>query len=182
MHHGIATRIPVVRFSIVLFVIFLLIPLEQARADQTLQGARVIEVNDGDTVTLRFNWQDHRTRLVGIDAPELGQGSWGRLAKDRLTELMDHTEWYVFVETDVEKRDKYGRLLAYLWTQKKGLINEQMVLDGYAVLFTFPPNIKYVDRLTRAEKQAQQARKGIWGPGGLRESPYEYRKAHPRTD
>lgn len=154
----------------------------QASARSTFHGARVIAVNDGDTVTLRFNWKEHRTRLIGIDAPELEQHPWGRKAKDRLIEIMNQTEWYVFVETDVEKRDKYGRLLAYLWTQRRELINERMVLDGCAVLFTIAPNIKYVERLTSAERRARLEKKGIWGQNGLKERPEEWRKKHPRTD
>ncbi|HEX9020700.1 MAG TPA: thermonuclease family protein [Nitrospirota bacterium] len=149
-------------------------------AEPALHGARVLEVNDGDTVTLRFNWRNYRTRLIGIDAPELDQAPWGRKAKDRLIELMNQTEWYVIVETDVEKRDKYGRLLAYLWTKRRELINERMILDGQAVLFTIPPNIKYVEKFTRAERRARQEKKGIWGPDGLKERPEDYRRQHPR--
>jgi len=66
------------------------------------------------------------------------------------------------VETDVQLYDDYGRLLAYIW---KGdiLINEVMVREGYASVYTFPPNVKYVERLIKAQKEAQLKRKGIWG-------------------
>jgi micrococcal nuclease len=139
-------------------------------------------VHDGDTVTLRLNGKKYRTRLIGIDAPEMGQDPWGRRAKKHLIQIMKQTAWTVLVETDVERRDKHGRLLAYLWTKKKTLINEKMLSDGYAVLLTITPNVKHVERLTRAEQSARMERKGIWGAKGLEESPDEYKRKHPRKE
>ncbi len=155
---------------------------QPALAGSDLHEAHVIEVNDGDTVTLRFDGKDWRTRLIGIDAPELGQGYWGRRAKRHLIEIMNRTEWTVSLETDIESRDKYDRLLAYLWTQQRELINDRMIRDGYAVRFTIPPNTRYERLLFRAEEQARQGGKGIWGHGGLKEDPAEYRRLHPRID
>ncbi len=84
----------------------------------------------------------------------------------------------VSVETDIVKHDKYGRLLAYLWTKQNELINERMVQDGYAVLFTLSPNVKYAGRLAQAASRARNEMKGIWGPKGLRENPFKYRERH----
>jgi len=154
----------------------------QSLAKPIVQEAQVIKVHDGDTVTLRLNGKFLKTRLIGIDAPEMMQRPWGKKAKEHLIDLLNHTDWTVLVETDVVKRDKYNRLLAYLWTKQKELINEKMVLNGYAVLFTIPPNVKFVDRFTRAEQQARQAKKGIWGPKGLKEKPLKYRELHPRKE
>ena len=55
-----------------------------------------------------------------------------------------------------------------------------MVLDGYAVLFTIRPNVRYKDKFIRAEQRARQERKGIWGENGLKEAPVKYREKHPR--
>lgn len=166
---------------LVLFVV-LAYPFDkgQALAKPSLDEARVIEVNDGDTVTLRINDRIQKTRLIGIDAPEMGQRPWGGRAKKHLIELMDRATWTVFVETDVEKYDKYDRLLAYLWTKDDELINERMMLDGYAVLFTIQPNSKYADRFRKAHRIARREKRGIWGPNGLKERPIDYRKKHPR--
>jgi micrococcal nuclease len=60
------------------------------------------------------------------------------------------------------------------------LINELMLKDGYAVLFTIQPNSKHVDRLKKAQYAARETRSGIWGPNGLTERPIEYKKSHPR--
>lgn len=154
----------------------------QTCATSLFLEAQVIKVHDGDTVTLRLNGRFLKTRLIGIDAPEMMQRPWGEKAKEHLIDLLNHSDWTVFVETDVIKRDKYNRVLAYLWTKQKDLINEKMVLDGYAVLFTISPNIKFADRLRRAEQRARQEKIGIWGPKGLKEKPLDYRRKHPRKN
>jgi micrococcal nuclease len=144
--------------------------------------ARVIKVNDGDTITIILDRKRTITRLIGIDAPEMGQRPWGRRAKEHLIGIMNQCGWIVRVEHDVVERDKYNRHLVYIRTREGKLVNEQMVRDGHAVLFTFPPNVKYVDVFTQAQKDARQAGLGIWGPKGLKETPYEYRKKHPRKE
>ena len=58
------------------------------------------------------------------------------------------------------------------------MLNMRMVKDGYAVLLTIPPNIKYVDELRTAQNEARQHKRGIWGGKGLKESPGDYRKRH----
>jgi len=165
-------------------VVLALVPLVQQPgfAKSHLQKALVHQVHDGDTITLRLGGTKYRTRLIGIDAPEMKQRPWGRRAKQHLIRIMRRANWTVYVETDTERIDKYGRLLAYLWTKKHALINEKMVVDGYAVTFPIEPNTKYSEKFNTAEKQARDARKGIWGHEGLQESPSEWRERHPRKD
>lgn len=146
----------------------------------------VTDVHDGDTVSIKvksfagFPLRIERVRLIGIDAPELGQEPWGRKAKKHLKKLISESDWVVNVEFDVEQRDKFGRLLGYLWNRRsKAMINQQMVEDGYAVLFTFPPNIKYSESFSEAQQRAYSKRLGIWGSGGLTQYPAQWRKEHP---
>jgi micrococcal nuclease len=146
----------------------------------------VTNVHDGDTVSIKvrsfagFPLRIERLRLIGIDAPELKQETWGRRAKRHLKKLISESDWVVNVEFDVELRDKYGRLLGYLWNRHRGvMINEKMVEDGYAVLFTFPPNVRYENRFAEAEKKARAKGLGIWEQGGLKQSPSEWRKQNP---
>lgn len=168
----------------VLALVLMLIPLAQhpVFAKNQLQKALVHQVHDGDTITLRLNGKKYRTRLIGIDAPEMKQRPWGRKAKEHLIQIMKRTGWTVYVETDAERTDKYGRLLAYLWTKKHIFVNEKMILDGYAEAFPIEPNTKYSERFSKAEKRARGAEKGIWGTDGLEESPAEWREKHPRKD
>jgi micrococcal nuclease len=149
-------------------------------AASELREARIIAVNDGDTVTLVMQGKKYRTRLIGIDAPEMGQEPWGRTARAYLRTILKAEHWNVLVETDVEHYDKYNRLLVYLWSKDKKLINEMMVRDGYAVTYPFKLNSRYRDRFKKAERSAQEKHIGIWGPDGLKETPLEYKKKHPR--
>lgn len=143
-------------------------------------------MHDGDTVSIRTSsfWglvvKTEKVRLIGIDAPEFNQEPWGKKAKRHLKKLISDNDWIVNIEYDVLHRDKHNRILAYLWGKNNSLINEQMILDGYAVLFTIPPNVKYVDRLTRAQEIAQQQKRGIWGKHGLLMQPQEWRNKHNR--
>ncbi|MBA4371892.1 MAG: thermonuclease [Thermodesulfovibrio sp.] len=141
---------------------------------------RVDRVFDGDTVTVMTGGRSEKVRLIGIDAPEMAQKPWGRKSKQHLEDIIAASEGKVSIERDVVERDKYGRLLGYIRTSDSRLINEMMVRDGYAVLYTFPPNVKYVDVLTSAQREARDKKIGIWGRNGLRQEPSEYRKTHPR--
>lgn len=140
----------------------------------------VVAVHDGDTVSVIFNKRHEKVRLIGIDAPEIGQKPWGEKAKEYLEALLKSSGWKVKLEFDVDKRDKYGRILAYLRTSDGKLINLLMVESGHAMLFTFPPNVKYVDELRAAQREARGRRLGIWSEKGLKEKPVDYRKEHPR--
>lgn len=147
---------------------------------------RVTEVHDGDTVTIRTSsfigipFKTERVRLIGIDAPELKQENWGRKAKRYLKKLISENDWVVRLELDVEQRDKYGRLLGYLWDNRGRMINELMIEHGYAVLYTIPPNVKHDERFMFAQKRAQTRKAGVWHKGGLQKSPHRWREEHPR--
>ncbi|MDO8747439.1 MAG: thermonuclease family protein [Thermodesulfovibrionales bacterium] len=139
---------------------------------------RVIKVHDGDTVSIVSNGRKEKVRLIGIDAPEIKQRLWGTKARKHLEKMLIASNRKVTLEFDVERRDKYGRLLCYIFTPDKEMLNIQMVKDGYAVLLTIPPNIKYADELKMAQNEARQNRRGIWNSRGLKESPGDYRKRH----
>lgn len=171
------------RFSLII-ILFLFITFPTANASQ--QKFRVTEVHDGDTISIRTRsfagvpLKTERVRLIGIDAPELKQEPWGRLSKRYLKKLISESDWVVSIEFDVERRDKYERLLGYVWDKKGQLINEKLLENGYAVLYTIPPNVKHVERLITAQKNAKMRKIGIWGKKGLKKSPSEWRKEHPR--
>ena len=73
----------------VFFIALSLLPaFGSSDAAERLPEARVIAVNDGDTVTLRMDGKEYRTRLIGMDAPEMGQEPWGRRAREHLKKLL----------------------------------------------------------------------------------------------
>ena len=140
----------------------------------------VVEVHDGDTVSVMLGGKKERVRCIGIDAPELGQIPWGERASAYMVSLLGDAGWRVELELDVERRDKYGRLLAYLRTADGRILNQSMLEKGYAVLFTVPPNVKYSRLFAASQKAARLKKLGIWGEGGLSETPRDYRRSNPR--
>lgn len=144
----------------------------------TLTG-KVIKVADGDTLTILVDGQKERIRLVGIDTPEKKQPVWGPRTKDFTTRLaMGKT---VRVETDVEERDRYGRVLGYVYVGKT-FLNLELVRQGYAMLYTSPPNVAHTDAFLAAQREAREAGRNIWHPkDGLTQTPYEFRHKGKRA-
>lgn len=110
-----------------------------------------------------FFVKTERVRLIGIDAPELAQEPWGRRAKNHLRKLIKESDWQVKIELDVQHRDRYGRILAYLWDKQGRMLNYMMVRDGYAVIYTVPPNVKYAEWLLQAQRLAREEKKKEYG-------------------
>lgn len=131
----------------------------------------VQRVVDGDT----FHCRDGRkVRLIGIDSPERHQRPYGEQARQALVRLAPPGSG-VRLEPDVAPTDRYGRLLAYGWTGAT-LINEAMVQGGWAVLYTVAPNVKYADRLARAQKEARAKSTGLWSARGFDCLPADFRR------
>ncbi len=68
----------------------------------------------------------------------------------------------VTIEFDAQQRDRYGRLLGYVYLSNGKMLNEEIVKAGYANVMTIPPNVKYQDRFLKAYKQARKRKRGIW--------------------
>lgn len=165
--------------SLIFALIFISCGARQGHAGQAYSDkAEVVRVQDGDSIIIKIHGRKEKVRLLGIDAPELKQKPWGSEARRHLKGLIAGSA--IRVETDIVKRDKYGRLLAYLWTSGGRFINLDMIKDGYAVLYTISPNVRYEDKLRDAQTEAREKKTGIWGSDGLKEAPRKYRKKHPR--
>jgi micrococcal nuclease len=131
----------------------------------------VSHIVDGDT----FYCQDGpKVRLIGIDSPERQQHPFGDQARRALLQLIPPGT-SVGLQRDVTPNDRYGRVLAYVWVDST-LINEAMVKNGWAVLYTVPPNIKYANRLERAQKEARARRSGLWSGSGFECLPEDFRR------
>lgn len=66
------------------------------------------------------------------------------------------------LELDVQHRDSFGRLLAYVWLRDSRLFNMIILREGYAQVYTFPPNVKYVDLFLACEREAREKGRGLW--------------------
>lgn len=125
----------------------------------------VVRVVDGDTIVINYDGTDEKLRLIGVDTPESVHPD-----KTKNTEFGDTVSTYskkkldgkkVGVEFDVQERDQYGRLLAYVYVGKT-MYNKSLLKKGYASVATFPPNVKYVDDFTAIQKKARNKGKGMW--------------------
>jgi len=129
----------------------------------------VEHVFDGDTISAH----EQKIRLLGIDAYEYDQLPYGKTAKDFLTKLVLGKK--VCIETDVEKKDIYERTLGYVFLDKV-FVNEELLKNGQAILYNFPPNVKYLQRLKKAQIYARENMLGIWEKENyIKETPYQHR-------
>ena len=69
---------------------------------------------------------------------------------------------WVRIELDVQARDKYGRLLAYVYLPNGKMLNEEIVKAGYGSPMTIPPNVKHQEAFLRAYRQAREKKRGLW--------------------
>jgi micrococcal nuclease len=139
--------------------------------------AEVVSVTDGDTITARLDTGDtEKVRLIGIDTPETKDPRtvvecFGTEASARTHALLP-TGTAIRLETDVDRRDRYGRFLAYVWRVGDGLfVNEALVKGGWAAPYRYPPNVKYADRFSRLGAEARAANAGLWGACGDTNTP-----------
>jgi micrococcal nuclease len=135
--------------------------------------ADVIRVDDGDTVDVRLGDRIERVRYIGIDAPEVPHdgrgGTPGGLSATEINRTLVANR-RVTLELDVERRDRYGRLLAYVWVDGV-MANLEMVRRGYARALTIPPNVRHSRSFVMAERSARIERRGLWPTGALRRRP-----------
>lgn len=68
----------------------------------------------------------------------------------------------VTIEFDIQTRDKYGRLLGYMYLSDGRMINEEIVKAGYGNVMTVPPNVKYQERFLKAYREARENKRGLW--------------------
>ncbi len=127
-------------------------------------GTLVTRVVDGDTAHVELDGRDVTIRFIGIDTPEsVAPGQplecFGPEAAGYTTDRLEGGR--VRLEFDVEREDRFGRTLAYVWIGNE-LFNETLVRRGYALVTTFPPNVRYVERFAAAQRDARERDRGLW--------------------
>jgi micrococcal nuclease len=144
------------------------------------EKVKLIKVIDGDTLLVQSEkGEKFKVRLIGIDTPESSYNkklekdikrehkkaseiiNMGIKSKEFTKKLLSESQ-YLFLEYDVQIYDKYNRRLAYVYLQNGKMLNYLLVREGYAKLYTIPPNIKYQELFLKAEKQAKEDEKGLW--------------------
>jgi micrococcal nuclease len=154
---------------------------QEVQPEDGLVEVRVVQVIDGDTLVVQMpGHTEERLRLIGVDAPE-NSGTPEPLGLEAAAYAVERLAGrIVFLETDVERVDRHGRLLGYLWVERPALpppgvqvpacrdelcqklFNAQLLLDGYAQMMTVPPNVKYVEFFREFQREARESEQGLW--------------------
>ena len=134
------------------------------------EPATVVSVTDGDTFDVEIDGRRDTVRLIGVDAPETNDPDepvqcYGPEATAYLKRVLKRGR-LVWLERDRTDRDRYDRLLRYVWVEKANsdvyLLNEVLVRDGYAIAKRYPPDIRRAKRIEAAQERAIAAGRGLW--------------------
>lgn len=157
-----------------------------------LGPAEVVRVSDGDTVRILWDGAEESVRLIGVDTPEKFKSAKltrdaeaSPLSVDEIQELGEGASAFaesllagreVYVQTGAQERDRYGRLLAYLYVLEPGgawtfggetftQVNLELARAGWADPLTIPPNVEFAEAYVAATREARLAGRGMWGEG-----------------
>lgn len=144
-------------------------PISESTNSAQFQGERetVSKVVDGDTIELQSG---KTVRFIGIDTPETVDprrpvGCFGKEASNETKKLLSGKQ--VVLQKDVSETDKYKRLLRYVYLPLDDgqtlFVNDYLVREGYAKIYTYPPDVKFNEQFREAEKFARENKKGLWG-------------------
>ncbi|MDM8533364.1 thermonuclease family protein [Clostridiaceae bacterium HSG29] len=149
---------------ILYFIIIIFNPFQSN--DYTI--STVEKVFDGDTIYVNIENENYVIRLTGINTPEV-KGKYikeneyfGPEASKFLKDLLP-TGTIVYLESDIDDKDKYDRLLRYVYLKPDGkMVNEILLEKGYAEVMNIEPNIKYSNRFKELEEKAKEKNIGKW--------------------
>ena len=143
------------------------------------QKTTITRVIDGDVIQVIYGGVEKRVRLIGIDAPEsridrkaLKDANMSEHDIETIVEMGAKAKAYVnglikrgnfiTIEFDIKEKDRYGRLLCYVYLSNGKMLNEEIVKAGYANIKAIPPNVKHMDRFLNAFKFAKETKRGLW--------------------
>lgn len=130
----------------------------------------VIKVIDGDTITVKINGKTETIRLIGIDSPESVDPRkpvqcFGKEASDKAREILIGKKVSLEYDSTQGDKDKYKRLLRYVFLEDGTNFNKLMISEGYAHEYTYNTQYKYQDEFKEAEKNARENNRGLWAQG-----------------
>ena len=135
----------------------------QALAQPGLEGM-VVRIVDGDTIHVRLGERLEKVRYIGVNTPEVhhpskGEEPGGREAAVVNGQLVSGRR--VRLELDTQARDRYGRLLAYVWVDET-MVNAELLRRGLAQVMTVPPNVRHQPLFLKLQREARDAGRGLW--------------------
>jgi len=128
----------------------------------------VVKVVDGDTIDVSLDGKTERIRLIGINTPETVDPRkpvecFGKEASDKAKALLSGKKVYLEADLISGERDKYNRLLRYVFLEDGTSFNLMMIKEGYAYEYTYDVPYKYQTEFKEAQKEAMAAKAGLWG-------------------
>ena len=134
-----------------------------------LPAVKVVKVVDGDTIDVQLGGKTERLRLIGINTPETVDPRsqvecFGKEASDRAKATLTNQTVYLEGDPSQQERDRYDRLLRYVWLSDGRLVNLDMIAQGYAYEYTYDVPYKYQAEFRQAQQQAQSGKVGLWSP------------------
>ena len=138
---------------------------EDIRKSPTYQ---VLRVTDGDTIHINYNGKNEKVRLIGLDTPETKDPRkpiqcFGREATAKMTELAENKNIRLEFDKTQGERDKYGRLLAFVYSENSKNLAYEMIRQGYGNEYTYNSNpYKYQNEFKEAARKAREENKGLW--------------------
>ena len=151
-----------------LFLLLFTFPQVELPAQNQSQWVEVSKFVDGDTFWIsNSKGEQEKVRLIGVDAPESRRtgkkeiGYFGKEAASYVVKLLDGKK--IRLEYDVTKYDRYKRTLAYVFLEDGTFLNAHLVENGYAMVMTVPPNVKYADLFVKLQNEARIQKRGLWG-------------------
>ena len=144
-------------------ILLLLTAAATGARPSTFEGV-VVRVVDGDTIHVRLEGRVETVRYIGINTPELPHPTRGAEPGGQEASAVNRTlvaGKRARLELDAQQRDRYGRLLAYVWVDGV-MVNAELVRRGYAQVMTVPPNVRYQELFLALQRDARQAGRGLW--------------------
>ena len=140
---------------------------------------KVEQVFDGDTIAVKINGTVEKVRFLGVDTPETHDPRkpvqcFGREAAAWTSQALVGRSVRLETDSAQGERDKYGRLLAYVWRDDGVLVNQELIMNGYAHEYTYQVPYKYQQTFQAEEARAQEKQLGLWSPstcGGNTKQP-----------
>ncbi len=131
------------------------------------EQAQVIKVVDGDTIHVLLDNKEETVRLIGVDTPETVDPKktvqcFGKEASDFTKSKLDGKKVFVQEDPTQTNRDKYNRLLRYVFLADGTNFNKSLVLEGYAHEYTYDVPYKYQTEFKQAQQEAMANNRGLW--------------------
>jgi micrococcal nuclease len=162
---------------------------QQSQVEEVVKKVayNVVKVVDGDTIDVSVDGTVKRIRLIGIDTPEVVDPRkpvqcFGIEASNKAKEVLTDKKVYLEADASQGELDKYDRLLRYVFLEDGSSFNRMMISEGYAHEYTYDLPYKYQSEYQEAEKQAMDAKKGLWADNACEEVTQTIIPAEPVTE